>query len=62
MSKIHSERITKADRRIANDLNYQRMTVELKRKIILALMYFVMKIIWFILFMYLIKNVRIDNI
>ena len=60
--KIHYERITKADRRIVNDLNYQRITVELKRKIILALMYFVIKIIWFILFMYLIKNVRIDNI
>ena len=60
--KIHYERITKADRRIANDLNYQRITVELKRKIIFAIMYFVIKIIWFIIFMYLIKNVRIDNI
>ena len=59
---IHYERITKADRRIANDLNYQRITVELKRKIILAIMYFVIKIIWFIIFMYLIKNIRIDNI
>ena len=43
--KIHSERITKADRRMVNDLNYQRITVELKRKTIFALMYFVMKLI-----------------
>ena len=38
-------KITKADRRMVNDLNYQGITVELKRKTIFALMYFVMKMI-----------------
>ena len=31
---------------------------KIKRKIILALMYFVMKMIWFVLFIYQIKNLK----
>ena len=49
--KIHPERITKADKNMVNDLDYKdiefpvlkKIIVELHRKIIFALMYFVMK-------------------
>ena len=57
---MHSERITKADKKMVNDLDYEvidfPVLARLNKKIIFALMYFVMKIIWFILFMYQMKN------
>ena len=51
--KLHPERITKADRNMVNDLDYvdikfpvsKKIIVRLKRKIIFALMCFVMKMI-----------------
>ena len=50
-----------------NDLDYEgikypvskKTIVELKDKPIFSFMYFVMKIIWFILFIYQIKNLKI---
>ena len=56
--KIHPERITKADRKIVNDLDYESIKFpiskkyysNIEQKIGFALMYFVMKMIWLILF------------
>ena len=57
--KIHPKRITKADKNMVNDLDYKGIKFPVskkdfgkieKRKIKLALMCFVMKIFWFILF------------
>ena len=54
---MYPEKITKADKRMVNDpaskKDYSRI------EIIFALMYFIMKIICFILFMYQMKNVWI---
>ena len=65
--KIHPERITKADKNMVNDLDYKdiefpvlkKIIVELHRKIIFALMYFVMKMVWLILSIYQMKNLKI---
>ena len=65
--KTSSERITKAYKNMVNDLHYEgiklpaskKVIVRLNKKLIFALMYFVIKIIWFILFMYQIKNLKI---
>ena len=65
--KIHPERITKADKNMINDLDYEgikfpvskKIILELKDKPIFSFMYFVMKIIWLILFIYQIKNLKI---
>ena len=62
--KIHPERITKEDKKMINELDYEEIKfpvskkdfAELKNKIIFALIYSVMKII---LFMYQIKNLKI---
>ena len=62
--KGHPERITKVDKKIINDIDYEgikfpvlkRITAELKDKTIFALMYFVMKMDWLIHFMYQIKS------
>ena len=61
--KIHPEKITKVDKKwlmvlimkVLNFLFQKKIIVRLNKKIIFASMYFVMKIIWFILFMYPIK-------
>ena len=58
--KIHLERIKKADKNMVNDLGYEDITFSaskkdfgiLKIKIMFALICFVMKIIWFTLFLY----------
>ena len=64
--KRHPERITKPDKNMVNDLDYEEIEFPVSRKDYLrlnkkmfALMCFVMKMIWFILFMYQIKNLRI---
>ena len=65
--KIYPERIKKADKNMINDLEYEsieflylkKILARLNKKVILALMCFVMKMIWFILFVYQIKNLRI---
>ena len=61
--KTHSERTKKADKKISelNFLSLEKIIVRLKRKIIVVLMCFVTKIIWFILFMYQIKNLKTDG-
>ena len=64
--KIYPERIKKADKNMVNDLimkalnflSLKKILARLKRKIIFALMCFVMKIIWFILFVYQIKKLK----
>ena len=64
--EIHTERITKIDKMI-NGLDYKGIKVavskkiitKLKDKITFSLMYSVMKIIWSILLMYQIKNLKI---
>ena len=64
--KIHTERITKADKNVVNDPDYEGLNVlflgkilaRLKREIIFSLMCFVIKIIWFILCMRHIKNLK----
>ena len=64
--KTHAQRITKADKNMTNDLDYEdikffvygRDYCKIEQKITFALTCFFMKIIWFILFMYQIKNVR----
>ena len=56
--KIHPERITKADRKMISDLDYESIKFpiskkdysNIEQKIGFALMYFVMKMIWLILF------------
>ena len=63
----HPERITKADENMVNDLDYEgiefsaskKLFARLKRKTIFALIYFVMRVFWFILFISLIKNLKI---
>ena len=61
--KIHPERITKADKMV-NNLEYEGVEFLIARKAnsniekMFVLMYFVMKIIWFILFIYQIKNLK----
>ena len=64
--KIHPERITKADKNMVNDLDYKDIEFpvskkdfkKIEKKIIFALMCFVMKMDWFILFIYLMKNLK----
>ena len=66
--KIYSERIAKADKKMFNDLDYEGIDfsdskkdfsrIE-QKKIIFASMYFVMKMIWVILCMYQMKNLKI---
>ena len=64
--KTDPERITKADRKMVNNLDYAGTEIpvskkdysKIEQKIIFALMYFVMKMMWFILFMYQLKNLR----
>ena len=64
--KIHLERIAKADKymliiwiiKALNSLSLKKILARLKRKIIFALVCFVMKIIWCIRFMYQIKNLK----
>ena len=64
---MHTERLTKADKEMVNDFDYADIgchvsikdySRKIKIKIILALMYFVMKMIWFVLFIYQIKNLK----
>ena len=65
--KIHLERIAKADKymliiwiiKALNSLSLKKILARLKRKIIFALVCFVMKIIWCIRFMYQIKNLTV---
>ena len=65
--KANPERITKADKNMVNDLDYEgikftflkMILVKLKRKSIFALMSFVMKIVWLILFTYNMKIFKI---
>ena len=53
---------------MVNDLNYEsiefpvckRDYIKIEQKTISPLMYFVMKIIWFILFIYQIKNLKTE--
>ena len=60
---IHPERITTADKNMVNDLRYEGIEFPVSKKdfnkieknVIFVLMYFIMKITWFILFMYQIK-------
>ena len=64
--KEHPERIKKIDRKIACNLNYDKIEFpveekifkRLKYKIIFALKCFVMKMKWFFQFMFLIKNLK----
>ena len=64
--KIHLERIAKAYKymliiwiiKALNSLSLKKILARLKRKIIFALVCFVMKIIWCIRFMYQIKNLK----
>ena len=61
--KEHPERITKIDREIACNLNYdeivkKKILKRLKYKIISALMCFVMKMSWSFQFMFLINNLK----
>ena len=61
--KIHPERITTADKNMVNDLRCEGIEFpvskkdfnKIEKKVIFVLMYFIMKITWFILFMYQIK-------
>ena len=62
--KMHPERTTIADENMVNDLenadinflSLKNIIVELKRKIIFVSMCFVLKMVWFILFIYQLKN------
>ena len=65
--KTHPERISKVDKNMVNDLDYEGIEFPVsikdyckieKKKKILALVYFVMKIIWSILLLYQIKNLK----
>ena len=65
--KTHPERISKSDKNMVNDLDYEGIEFPVskkdyckieKKKKILALMYFVMKIIWSILLLYQVKNLK----
>ena len=66
--KTHPEIITNAEEKMANYLDYDAIEFRIckkdyckieRKKIIFSSMYFVMKIIRFILFMYQMKNLRI---
>ena len=60
--KTHPERITKVDKNMINDLDYEGIEFPVSKKDfnkIFALMCFVIKTIWFILFMYQMKNLKI---
>ena len=56
--KIHPERITKADKNMVIDLDYEGIEFSVSKKIlaIFALTCFVKRVVWFILFFYLMKN------
>ena len=61
--KIHPKKITKTDKNIVNDLDYKnqiqkKIITRLSKRVTFAPMYFVMKTIQFILFMYQIKNLE----
>ena len=64
--KIHPERITKADKNMVNDLDYEgikflslrKILTRLERKAMFALMWFAMKITLLNLFIYEINNVK----
>ena len=64
--KIHPERMTKADKNMVNDLDYKdikflslkKIFARLKSKIVSVLMYLVMKITWFVLFIYHMKKFK----
>ena len=56
--KRHTKRITKADKKSLIIL-IKKIIARVKRKIVLALMYFVMKVILLILFIYQIKNLNV---
>ena len=64
--KIHPERITREDKKVANDLNYDRIEFSVRQKdfskiekrTIFALTCFVMKISWFFQFTFQIKNLK----
>ena len=67
--KIHPERMTKTDRRMANDFDYadtnfqslKKIIARLSKKITFASMYendFLRKMTWFIMPMYKIKNLK----
>ena len=65
--KISPERIKKADKNMVADLDYEdikfpvskSIIARLNKKVIFALMDFVLKMIWFILCMYKMKNLWI---
>ena len=65
--KIHPERITKADKNMVNDLDYEGIDFpvskkdfsKIEKKTNICMMCFDMKIIWFILFMYRMKKFKI---
>ena len=64
--KIHPKRITKVDKNIVNDLDYGGIGFPVSKKFfgkiekkIFALMCFVMRITWFILFIYQMNNLKI---
>ena len=65
--KIHPERITKADKNMVDDLDYEGIDFpvskkdfnKIEKKTNIWMMYFDMKLIWFILFMYRMKKFKI---
>ena len=64
--KMHPEAITKADRRMVNNLDHVDIKFpiskdysRIKKKKVFPLMYIVMKMIWFVLFIYQMKNSKI---
>ena len=64
---MHPERITKADKNMVNDLDYEGIDFpvskkdfsKIEKKTNICMMCFDMKIIWFILFMYRMKKFKI---
>ena len=63
---MHPEAITKADRRMVNNLDHVDIKFpiskdysRIKKKKVFPLMYIVMKMIWFVLFIYQMKNSKI---
>ena len=67
-SKDHPGEIKKVDKRLANNLNYDRIEFPVKEndfkkieiQIIFLLMYLAMRISWFFQFIFLIKNLKIQ--
>ena len=65
--KTHPERITKADKNMVDDLDYEGIDFpvskkdfnKIEKKTNIWMMYFDMKLIWFILFMYRMKKFKI---